>query len=197
MTREQLEHLIRAAGSITGDDLVIIGSQALLGAFPSELLASMEADMYQLNSPDASDVIDGAIGDGSQFHATFGIYAHGVGPETAVTPAGWTDRLVRVEAPAAVKGPTRSGWCLEPHDLMLAKLAAGRERDWDYVEVAVRHGLVRVEVLRERLELMPDSHREMVRPRLGEASSTSPWRLAGDLSRRRKTHPPEAVPRCG
>lgn len=170
MTREELEHLIRAAGSIIGDDLVIVGSQALLGAFPdapSELLTSMEADMYPLNAPDTSDIIDGAIGDGSQFHATFGIYAHGVGPETAVAPAEWAKRLIQVEAPPAITSqPTRSGWCLEPHDLMLSKLAAGRERDSDYVEVAIRQGLVRVEVLRERLELMPDSHREIVRPRL-------------------------------
>ena len=153
---------MRAAGSIAGDDVVIIGSQALLGAFPdapSELLLSMEADMYPMNDPGASDVIDGAIGDGSQFHATFGVYAHGVGPETAVAPSGWQERLIRVDA----------GWCLEPHDLMLAKLAAGRERDWDFVEAAVRHGLVHVRILRERLELMPDSHRDLVRPRLNGA----------------------------
>jgi hypothetical protein len=58
VTREELEHLIRAAGSIAGDDVVIIGSQALLGAFPdapSELLLSMEADMYPMNDPGASD----------------------------------------------------------------------------------------------------------------------------------------------
>ena len=35
MTREQLEHLIRAASTITDDDeLVIIGSQSILGQFP-------------------------------------------------------------------------------------------------------------------------------------------------------------------
>jgi hypothetical protein len=173
VTREQLEHLIRAAGSIADDDLVIIGSQALLGAFPeapSELLTSMEADMYPMNAPDASDVIDGAIGDGSQFHATFGIYAHGVDAETAVAPNGWQARLIRVEAPPVIASrPTRCGWCIEPHDLMLSKLAAGRQRDWDYVEAAIRHGLVRVTLLRERLELMPDSHREPVRPRLDGA----------------------------
>jgi hypothetical protein len=31
----------------------------------------------------------GALGDGSPFHAAFGYYAHGVGPETAKAPAGW------------------------------------------------------------------------------------------------------------
>jgi hypothetical protein len=170
MNRDQLEHLIRAAGSIVEDDLVIIGSQALLGAFPdapSELLRSMEVDMYPMNDPSASDAIDGSLGDGSQFHSTFGIYARGVGPDTAVLPAGWQARLIRVDAPARVKNkPLRSGWCLEPHDLMLAKLAAGRERDWDFVETAVRHDLVVVATLRERLARMPDSHRELVRSKL-------------------------------
>lgn len=35
MTREQLEHLIRATAVITADDsIVVIGSQAILGQFP-------------------------------------------------------------------------------------------------------------------------------------------------------------------
>lgn len=35
MRREQLEHLIRAAATIADDDeIVVIGSQAILGAFP-------------------------------------------------------------------------------------------------------------------------------------------------------------------
>ena len=126
--------------------------------------------MYPLNAPDSSDVIDAAIGDGSHFHASYGIYAHGVGPETVVAPDGWEARLIRIDAPPAIpRDRTRSGWCLEPHDLMLAKLAAGRERDWDYVEIAMHHELVRVELLGERVELMPDTHRELVRPRLDGA----------------------------
>lgn len=35
MRRSKLEHIIRAAGSITGDpEIVILGSQALLGQYP-------------------------------------------------------------------------------------------------------------------------------------------------------------------
>jgi len=35
MTRAQLEHIIRAAGTIADvDDVVIMGSQAVLGEFP-------------------------------------------------------------------------------------------------------------------------------------------------------------------
>jgi len=50
MTRAQLEHVIRAAGTIADvGDVVVIGSQALLGEFPdapAELRASNEADVF-------------------------------------------------------------------------------------------------------------------------------------------------------
>jgi hypothetical protein len=49
MTREQLEHAIRAAGAISGDpELYVVGSQAILGACPdahAELLRSLEVDI--------------------------------------------------------------------------------------------------------------------------------------------------------
>lgn len=166
MNRAELEHLIRAAGTIVNDDVVIVGSQAVLATLPdapSELLRSMEADMYPRHNPEAADEIDGAIGDGSQFHATFGIYAHGVGPETVIAPVGWEQRLIRVEARSGGRTVARVGWCLELHDLLLAKLAAGRARDWEFVEVAVRHGLATLATLRERVELVPESHRDTVR----------------------------------
>ncbi len=36
MTRQQLEHLIRAAAVLCGEDeIVVIGSQAILGQFPA------------------------------------------------------------------------------------------------------------------------------------------------------------------
>jgi len=47
--RHQLEHLLRAAGSITGcDEIYVIGSQAILatiGSGPEELFLSREADV--------------------------------------------------------------------------------------------------------------------------------------------------------
>lgn len=107
MTRQQLEHIIRAASMIADDDeLVIIGSQSVLGQYPRappELLRSMEADVFPKNKPERWDVIDGSIGELSPFHETFGYYAQGVGPETATLPPGWQDRLVADErrAPAS------------------------------------------------------------------------------------------------
>jgi hypothetical protein len=93
MTRSNLEHIIRAAGTIADDpDIVVIGSQAVLGQFPqadAELLVSMEADVYPRNQPERSDLIDGSIGEGSPFHREFGYYAHGVDETTAILPRGW------------------------------------------------------------------------------------------------------------
>ena len=90
MKRAQLEHILRAAGTIADDmDIVVVGSQAVLGSVPdpaAAMLVSMEADVYPRNHPERADLIDGSIGEGSPFHATFGYYAQGVGPETAKLP---------------------------------------------------------------------------------------------------------------
>jgi len=155
MTRAQLEHVLRASGSISGcRDIVVIGSQAILGSHPdapAELLRSMEVDLFPRDAPEKADLIDGSIGELSPFHATFGYYAHGVSRETATLPANWTTRLVRVES-ANTGGIV--GWCLSPVDLAVSKLLAGRERDFEYVRSLLRSGLVSArEVLVTRSEL--------------------------------------------
>jgi len=158
MTRDQLEHVIRAAAVIASDDeIVVIGSQAILGQYPdapAELLVSVEADVYPRHHVDRADLIDGSIGEGSPFHDAFGYYAHGVGPETAVLPRGWQQRLVPVHG-ENTRGAT--GLCLEAHDLVLSKYAAGREKDRLFTRAAAKHGLVRREVLTARLLDLPAS----------------------------------------
>jgi hypothetical protein len=81
MTRLQLEHVIRAAGTIADDDdIVVIGSQAILGQFPNapaEFLVSQKADVYPRNFPERPDLIDGTIGEASPFELAYGYYAHG------------------------------------------------------------------------------------------------------------------------
>jgi hypothetical protein len=78
----QFQHVVAAAAGVTGqDEFVVIGSQAILGSIddpPKSMLVSLEADMYPLHDPSAADRIDGALGDGSQFHLVFGYYAHGM-----------------------------------------------------------------------------------------------------------------------
>jgi hypothetical protein len=160
MHRQQLEHIIRAAAGITGaSEFVIVGSQAVLGQFPQapdELLVSIEADIFSLRDPADGDLIDGSIGEGSPFHQTFGYYAHGVSAETAILPSGWRDRLVPVRNQNTGGG---TGLCLEVHDLAVSKLVAGREKDVEFIGGLLRHRLVQVPVIRDRLNqtaLAPD-----------------------------------------
>ena len=156
MRRSELEHVIRAASAVTGEEeFVIVGSQAILGQFPDapgSLLVSREADIYPRNHPEKGDEIDGSLGDGSYFDSTYGYYAHAVGSETATVPTGWEGRLVAIRN-ANTGGAT--GWCLEVHDLLLSKCVAGRERDWEFVEEVLRHGLAEPEELRRRAADLP------------------------------------------
>lgn len=160
MRREDFEHVLAAAAEVSGhDELVVIGSQAILGSHsdpPATLLVSLEVDVYPLEDPGAAINIDGALGDGSQFHRTFGYYAHAVGPETAKAPSGWQERLVRRDIPQRVASNRRPvAWCLEIHDLVLSKCAAGRERDWEYARQALMAGLLDADVLLARIPDLP------------------------------------------
>jgi hypothetical protein len=153
MKRPQLEHIIRAAAGITGaTEIVVIGSQSLLGQFPdspADLLVSIEADVFTFRDPADADLIEGSIGEGSPFHQTFGYYAHGVGEDTAVLAAGWKDRLVQVCNANTGNG---CGLCLEAHDLAAAKLIAGREKDLSFVAGLLRHKLVKPALIESRLQ---------------------------------------------
>jgi len=152
MKRSELEHLIRAAGRIAGArEIVVIGSQAVLGQFPDSpaaLLRSMEADLYPRSKPEAADKVDGAIGEGSRFHEQYGYYAQGVAPDTATLPRGWQRRLVRIEN-SNTDG--YAGLCLEVHDLAISKYVAGREKDLEFTRELARHGMTEKKTLIKRL----------------------------------------------
>ncbi len=156
MKRRELEHIVRASADIADDDeIVVIGSQAILGEHPdapAELCRSVEADVYPRNKPERWNVIDGAIGEGSPFHDLYGYYAQGVEEGTATLPSGWKERLVLVQGEG-----TRfaKAWCLETHDLVLSKYVAGRDKDRQFVRAAIAAGYVQRAVLLERLATMP------------------------------------------
>lgn len=169
MKREEFDHVIRAAAAIVEDEIVVVGSQALHGEIvdpPGSLLVSREVDLYPRSSPERAEEIDGAIGEGSPFDSSFGYYAHGVGPETPWAPTGWEDRLIRVDVPKHGAQPDAVAWCLSMHDLVLAKLAAGRPHDIEFATEAVAHELVNADQLRLGLELMPKRFRDRASPLL-------------------------------
>lgn len=156
MTRDELEHLIRASADVTQEyEFVIVGSQSILGAVPNPEAAftvSTEADIYPMNAPDKADLIDGALGEGSHFHVTYGYYAQGVGPETSVLPDGWISRVHRVQN-ANTNG--RVGYCLDLADLFLSKAVAGRDKDRKFCVALMAHGHVGRDLALERSAQLP------------------------------------------
>lgn len=156
MTREELEHIIRASADITDQyEFVIVGSQSMLGPVPNPeevFTVSMEADIYPKDAPELADKIDGAIGEGSRFHETHGYYAQGVGPQTAILPKEWLSRVHRVQN---TNTNDRVGYCLDLVDLFLSKAVAGREKDREFCMALLEHGYVKLVRVLELVPTMP------------------------------------------
>lgn len=157
MNREQLSHVLRAAVRIAEDgEVIVLGSQAILGTYgdgelPTEATRSIEVDVAFRHDPDEkkSDKVDTSIGELSQFHEEYGYYGQGVSITTAVLPRGWEGRVVTFNAldhPDAV--------CIDAHDLVVAKLVAGREKDFEFAAALIEHDLIDVETLKSRVDLL-------------------------------------------
>lgn len=86
------------------------------------------------------------LGEASDFDRENGYYAQGVtsrAPEFA--PADWKQRA------RPVRVGNYTGWCMEPHDLVLSKIGAGREKDLEFARTVAKARLVDEKVLNERL----------------------------------------------
>jgi hypothetical protein len=164
MKKHQLDHLLRAAGRITGaKQLIVIGSQSLHGKGPDladELVASAEADLVAKDREHRTEWLN-AIGQDSPFHAEFGYYADPVEEGTATLPAGWRRRLVNL-SPGDAGGVL--GLCLDPHDLAISKYVARRQKDLAFNQQLARRGIVSRERLMALLAKTPVT--EVVRERI-------------------------------
>ena len=153
MTRDQLEHAIRAACDVAGDtELWVFGSQAILGPYPdapASLRVSIKVDVQPKNRPEATDLIDGALGELSQFHQTHGFYVHGISIESAKLPPGWQDRMIPIQDPIGTRNNT--GWCIETHDLAASKIAAFREKDREFVRSLLTQRMIDAITLEHRI----------------------------------------------
>ena len=173
MRRAQLEHAIRTACQILDhEEVIVVGSQAILGTFDEEQLPavatiSREIDILPIADSEAdvramSDLLEGVAGELSMFEETHGFSIDGVDLNTAKLPEGWRDRLAKVQnANTAPPGgePQFTGWCLEPHDLCVAKLCALREKDINFVTALLDADLVDAATLVERLSTLTDRHK--------------------------------------
>ena len=138
---------------------MLVGSAAIfawLELVPESMAMSREADLYAADVSEAeaeliADQLEN-IGHHSDFDETYGYYADGVGPETAVLPNDWRDRSKVYETPAT-KGV--QGIVPHPEDIALSKLCAGREKDLDWVSAAYGAQLIDLDTMVARLEKLP------------------------------------------
>jgi hypothetical protein len=164
VTREELEHAIRAACDVADEDAVyVFGSQAILGQFPDApkaLRMSAEVDVSPKSYPERVDAIDGALGELSAFHSAFGFYVHGVPIETAILPTGWEQRVIIVQNDNTRQ---KAGLCVEGHDLAASKLAAFREKDRDFVRTLLSARMVSAHVVVERVRALQLDEKQVSR----------------------------------
>lgn len=157
MKRRELEVALRAASRIARDlEFILIGSQAVHAHCrrpPAEVLLSQECDVYPRTHPEAANLLASQLGRASAFARRHGFYVDVVTPEIATLPDGWEKRLK----------PLRIGritaFCLEIHDLLVSKLAAGRLKDLELAGALLKLRLGTAATLRRRiskLSLEPD-----------------------------------------
>jgi hypothetical protein len=153
MDRDEFRDALRRAAEITGDlDLIVVGSQSIHGAFskgflPSGATGSMEVDVIALQDNDEEKMW--AI---SGRGLAYGIEVDAVGIKTCTLPAEWMERLIPY--PLSDDSGAVIGWCLEPHDLAVAKAVAGREKDTAFVRAVAEAGLIDPQEVLRRLGVL-------------------------------------------
>jgi hypothetical protein len=165
MKKSQLELALNAAGRIARDsEFIVFGSQSILGTVtrpPKACLVSQEVDLYPRNHPQAMTLIVDGLGRRSAFFRKNGFFVDCVTPDLAAFPEGWTDRLkaFRTKHTGGV-----TGWCVELHDIAASKLAAGREKDLNYVSALLTAKLIKPLILKNRVATLPvnSAHRTAI-----------------------------------
>jgi hypothetical protein len=156
MRRVQLQHIILEIGErFALTEVFVIGSSAILAvlADPPEgiLTATRDVDIIPPNGDERmADQISFVIGEASPFDVEYGYHAQGVSFQTPTyAPNGWQARTVDLTVGKIV------AHCMEPHDVVLSKLGAGREKDLEFASAAAALGLVERSMLFSRLSLVP------------------------------------------
>lgn len=160
MNRDVLDELLQALSAIVGErDLVMIGSQsihAITSDVPIEVVISRECDLLLDESDPLTSVIDAQLGVDSPRAAESSVYIDTVSSTFPFLTDGWEQRLV----PFGAVAPHLR--CLEIHDLVLSKLAAGRLKDYELIAVLLDRQLADLATTRARIAAVSDLHMRAV-----------------------------------
>ena len=137
--------------------IVVMGSSSLFASFPEldredgPLQTTYDADVILFPFEELEgQMVHDALGQGRTFHQIFGYYADILRPLAAeeFTP-GWEDRLV------PLPGFEGSVFCLDPYDMGVCKLRAGRPKDIALLVHLLKAGLMKSAELKARLDATP------------------------------------------
>lgn len=156
MKRNELKTALKAAARVAREqEFLLIGSQAVHAHChhpPAEVLLSQECDLYPRNHPEVAALLDRELGRNSAFARKHGFYVDVVRPEIATLPEGWEKRMKRFHVGSI------TAFCLEIHDLLASKLAAGRLKDLELAGAILKLRLASIRTLRARIaKLLPVS----------------------------------------
>jgi hypothetical protein len=150
LRKHELKRALKAAASVSGElEFFLIGSQAVHAESdrpPAEVLLSQECDLYPRTRPECAELLNRKLGRNSPFARKNGFYVDVVTPEIASLPEGWEKRVK----------PLRVGritaFCLEIHDLLASKLAAGRLKDLELTGAILKQRRAKPPTLRARVQ---------------------------------------------
>lgn len=151
MKRDDLRRLFAQARSLTGEsDYVVLGSLAALGyagELPPRMAMSLDVDAYGKSDPDRIFELAPSLGQGSAFEAANGYYLDPISPRVATLPAGWEERLVRIELE-----PGLAAWFLEPNDAAISKYARMEPRDREWIRAGLKASILTFAIIEARFK---------------------------------------------
>ena len=127
---------------------MVFGSLAVLGhsgEVPARMATSLDVDAYSKHDPGRIFELAGALGQGSRFETDHGYYLDPISPSIATLPAGWEERLTRIQLAADL-----AAWFLEPNDAAVSKYARMEPRDREWIRPGLRAGVLSIATLEAR-----------------------------------------------
>lgn len=197
MRKAEVEKLLLKCAEVSWKtEFVIIGSQAIHGtlADPSidAVVRSPDLDFYPkagYSSRNSDyEAMMREVGQDSTYHEETGTFIEAVSTTLARFPSGWEDRTTRevIGSIEVAGGEKREVAVIYPeiHDLTVAKLAIGREKDLEFLQGVIELKLVDKDLLKERYRQAPRTENDRIVDGLAQIDEAFDRRARGDCGRR-------------
>lgn len=153
MNYDNFLHICRAVLEITkAREVIVFGFNAIIPWLKEKGIKELPVDKSVISreldvtvkDENLDTLIDATLGEGSMFDKTYHYYAHGTGLEGCIIPKDWRSRANKItykETGAVILIP-------HPHDILVSKLVAGREKDFEFAKAITKIFPVSTEQLR-------------------------------------------------